>query len=223
MIRRRCASGRRRIDETGDAGMSLVELLVAMFVASILLAGVATVFSGTLSSVRTVNVKTATAAEARIAMESISRNLRVAVKASGQTSALATATDSSLAFYALLNRTNVPGAIPLPTLVEYSWSANCLAEAKTPGRMNSLGVLVWDTGRTSTCVAHTSVAPTFTYYLDSVTTTALAVPATGLSAVVRPTVTSVRAAVTVKDPNNPGVTGVPVQSRITLINVLNGG
>jgi len=225
MTRRLFAAGRGRaadLDDAGDAGLSLVELLVAMFVTSILLAGVATVFTGTLTGVRKVNVKTATSADARISMEAMSRTIRVAVEPSGQPSAIAVATDHTLSFYALLNRTGTAGAQPLATLVEYAWSANCVTEAQTPGRLNSSGVLVWDTGRTVKCLARTSVAPDFAFFVDGVTAVPLIVPASGLTAMARQTVYSIQATVTVKDPSNADVSGVPVRDRVTLVNVLNG-
>jgi type II secretory pathway pseudopilin PulG len=202
--------------------MSLVELLVAMFVTGILLAGVATVFAGTLNGVRTVNTKTSTTADARISMEAITRTLRVAYKPTGKTSAIALATDHTLSFYALLNRTGVAGATPLPAFIEYDWAGNCLTEAKTPGRINAVGALVWDTGRTSKCLARTTIPPDFGYYPDSVTSTPLPVPSGGLASLPSQTVDSIEITVTVKDPGNPTVGGVPIVSRVTLINVLIG-
>jgi prepilin-type N-terminal cleavage/methylation domain-containing protein len=205
-----------------DAGMTLVELLVAMFVTSILLAGLATVFTGTLGAVRTVNVKTSTTADGRIAMEAMTRTIRVAYQPSDQSSALILATSSKLSFYALLNRTGVNTAIPLTSLIEYDWDGTCITEAQTPGRTNSAGVVVWDTGRVSKCLARTSVAPTFAYYTSGNSSAALVVPSAGLIDADRQLVVSIQVSVTVKDAANPSVTGVTVSDRITLINVQTG-
>jgi prepilin-type N-terminal cleavage/methylation domain-containing protein len=210
---------RLRDREPDDAGMTLVELLVAMFVTSILLAGVATVFTGTLGAVRTVNVKTSTTADGRIAMEAITRTVRVAFQPSGQSSALILATTSKLSFYALLNRTGVNTATPLASLIEYDWDGTCITEAQTPGRTNGAGAVVWDTGRVSKCLARTSVAPSFAYYTSGSSSTPMVVPTAGLIDTDRQDVVSIQASVTIKDAANPSVTGVPVSDRITLINV----
>ena len=202
-----------------DTGLSLVELLVAMFVASILLAGVATVFTGTLRAVRTVNVKTSTSADGRIAMEAMTRTIRVAFQPSNQTTAIASATANTLTFYSLINRTGVNTAIPLPSFIEYGWDGTCITEAQTPGVTNAAGVLVWDTGRVSKCLARTSVAPVFNYYTTGSGTTPLTIPAGGLTAMTRQTVVSIQVALTISDAANPTVTGVPVTDRITMINV----
>lgn len=224
-----CAARADRDGRGPDAGMTLVELLVAMFVTSILLAGVATVFSGTMRGVRTVNTKTGTTADARIAMEAISRTLRVAIIPTNESSALVTAGPSTLTFYALINRTGSATATPLPSLIEYAWNGTCVTEAQTLGRTltvpaSSGSTLAWDTGRTSKCLARTSIAPVFSYYKADASSganafTLIALPPSGLALAARQTVISVRAAITISDANNPDVSGVPVTDQVTLINV----
>lgn len=215
--------GRVRAARRDDTGMSLVELLVAMAITTVLLAGVATVFSGTMKGVRSVNARTSLAADGRISMESISRTLRVAVKPAGQSAAIASATDHTLTFYALLNRTGSPATTtPLATFVEYGWDGTCVTEAKTPGRINSSGVLVWDTGRVSKCLVRTSIEPDFSYYIDGTTTTAIVVPTGGLTALTRQTVESVSVTVNMRDPNNTSVKAFAMTGRVTLTNVVNG-
>jgi Tfp pilus assembly protein PilW len=206
--------------------MTLVELMIAMFVTSILLASVATVFTGTLRGVRTVNAKTSTAADARIAMEAISRTLRVAYTPAEEDSALVSATATSLSFYALLNRTgSASSALPLPTLIEYGWDGTCLTEAQTPGRNLSVAsstgsIMAWDTGRVSKCLARTTVAPDFSYYLNAAAGTEIPIPAVGgLSLTARQTVGSIEFALTIQDPNTSDIKGVPIVDRATLINV----
>jgi prepilin-type N-terminal cleavage/methylation domain-containing protein len=208
-----------RATQRDDAGMSLVEVLVAMFVTSILLAAVGTVFTGTLRGVRAINVKTSTTADARIAMEAMTRTLRVAYLPSNQTSTIASATGSAVSFYSLINRTGSTTATPLPTFVEYYWSGNCVNEAQTPGRINTAGVLVWDTGRIAKCLARTSVAPVFAYYTSGSSASAITIPGTGLVLTDRQSVVSIQASLTVQDPANSGIAGIPITDRITMINV----
>jgi Tfp pilus assembly protein PilW len=205
--------------------MTLVELMVAIFVTSILLAGVATVFTTTLRAARTVNIKASSTADARIAMEAMSRTLRVAYLPAGETAAIVSATANALSFYALINRTGVATAQPLPTLIEYSWDGTCLNEAQTPGRTLSVpsadgSTMAWDTGRATKCLARTSIAPVFAYYLSGSDPSAMTIPTGGLSATDLPTVESVQASVTIKDPANPSIGGIPMTDRVTLVNVL---
>jgi prepilin-type N-terminal cleavage/methylation domain-containing protein len=212
----------RADDGADDRGISLVELLVAMMVGSILLAGVATVFIGTLRAVRTVNVKTASAADVRLGMESMSRTLRVAVQPAGTDAAVVSATSSSVSFYALLNRTGAAAtAQPTPTLVEYAWNGTCVTEAQTPARTVTSPpatgpFYAWDTGRQSRCVFRTAVAPVFTYYGDGVTTTALDLTA----GATRADIESVQVVLTAKDAANSDVSPVVSTARVTLRNVV---
>jgi Tfp pilus assembly protein PilW len=196
-----------------------VELLVAMMVGSILLAGVATVFIGTLRAVRTVNVKTASAADLRLGMEAMTRTLRVAVQPAGTDAAVVSSTASSISFYALLNRTTATTQ-PAPTLVEYAWNGTCVTEAQTPARTlaspaTNGPLYAWDTGRQSKCLFRTAVAPVFTYYGDGVTTTAL-----NLTTASRADIESVQVALTARDAANSDVSPVTSTARVTLRNVV---
>lgn len=210
---------RLRAADRTDAGMTLVELLIAMFITSILLAAVASVFAGTMKNVRVVNTKAATTADGRIAMEAITRTIRVAFQPSNQVSALALANTNTLSFYALINRTGVNTSTPLPSLIEYGWDGTCLTEAQTPGRLNASSILVWDTGRVNKCLARTTIKPVFAYYLTGNATTPLTVPGTGLAAATLQTVQSIQVTVNVQDATNPSITGVPFTDRVTMINV----
>jgi prepilin-type N-terminal cleavage/methylation domain-containing protein len=209
-----------------DAGMTLVETLVAISITSILLAGVATVFSGTLRGVNAVNVTTATTGTARIAMEAMTRTIRVAILPATPTnqspavlSALSSATTNGLAFYALINRTGSDTNIPTPTFVQYSWDGTCINEAQIPQRTKPDGTYAWDTGGSTKCLARTSIAPVFSYYTNGTSITPLTVPPLGLSASSLQTVKSIGLTVTIRDPRNPSVGAVPVTDRVTLVNV----
>jgi prepilin-type N-terminal cleavage/methylation domain-containing protein len=67
---------RRR--EPDEQGMTLVELMVAMFATAILLAGVGTVFVGALRSLRVVTAKADLTSDAQLAMQTMTGRLRAA-------------------------------------------------------------------------------------------------------------------------------------------------
>jgi hypothetical protein len=87
--------------------------------------------------------------------------------------------------------------------------------------------MVWDTGRTSKCLARTMDEPLFEYFPNSAAITPIPMPIPppvppGLTGLTRQTVTSLQVTVTVRDPGNPTIGAVPIVSRVTLINVLIG-
>lgn len=231
---RRLAPARDRARRSPDAGMSVVETVVAMSIASILLAGIATVFIGSLQVVRVVTAKTATTADARIGMEAMTRSMRVAVRPDGLSSALVSATGSTVSFYALLNRTGGTSA-PTPTLVAYAWDGTCLNQSLTTASAvanppASGPFYTWPTtNRTTTCLLRTTTAPTFTYFASGllssggVATAPLTVPAGGLDTATLPTVQSIGISLTAKDATAAGVNGVTMVDRVTLTNVVAGG
>jgi prepilin-type N-terminal cleavage/methylation domain-containing protein len=198
----RVVSTGRRHD---DRGVSLVELSVAMLIGSILLAATAAAFVGAMRTVRVVNTSTSSVADARLAMEAITRTLRVAYKPAGQPSAVVSAGRNGIRFWALLNRTGAPTlSDPPPTLVDYGWSGNCVTETQTVG-----GVV-----RTK-CLVRTVVRPVFTYYSTG-TATAAALPDTP------PDLTAVRSVqvdLKVQTPGDPSASALPVVTRVTLQNI----
>ncbi len=212
-----------------ETGLSLIELMVAMVIASLLFAAVGTVFVGTLRGTRTVNTKTSTGADVRLAMEAMSRTLKVATKPVGETAAFRTATSTGMSFFALLNRTGSQSTSePIPTLVAYTWSssANCLTESQTPGTPKASppsGGPFYDysTGTTSKCLLSTISPPSFIYYPSGNLTATAMTPATGLSTSNMALVRSVLVTLIATDPNNPTVAGIPAETRISLENLIN--
>jgi prepilin-type N-terminal cleavage/methylation domain-containing protein len=197
-----------------DRGVSLVELSVAMMIAGILLSATAAAFMGAMRTVRSVNASTSSVADARTAMEAVTRTLRVAYKPAGQPSAVVSAGPTSIRFWALLNRTGAPTLTdPPPTLVDYAYTGGCLTETQTVG----------GTPRAK-CLVRTTVAPTFTYFSSGAATVAGApvapLPATPPDLTV---VRSVQVSLTVRTPNNPAATALPVVTRVTLQNVRGSG
>jgi Tfp pilus assembly protein PilW len=212
--------------------LTLVELLVAMAVGTVLLAGVGTVFVATLTGVRTTNVKTSTGADVRLAIEAMTRTLKVADVPYGEDAAFVSASTSAMSFYALLNRSGAAStAEPIPTLIQYSWSAStkCLTEKQTAGTAIAAPATGgpyydWTTAPTQTkCLLRTTTAPTFTYFNSSlITAAALSGASSGLNAADLVAVRSVELLLVATDPSNPQITGVPANTRVTLENVLVG-
>jgi prepilin-type N-terminal cleavage/methylation domain-containing protein len=224
--------GRRRNQEPErDSGYSLVELLVAMGVASVLLVAIGVVFMAVTKGVRTIDTQISTAGDGRIAMEAMTRTLRVAaippILPTGATkSAVVTATAASVSFYALLNRTGSPAtSTPNPTLVAYSYDGACINQSLTPQRTAADGSVSWDQNTSTTCLARTTVAPAFSYFVNGLADTSAIspVPAGGLSAATLPTVRSVQVSIGVRDAKNPTVKAVSLTDRVTLTNVPSAG
>lgn len=211
-----------------DAGMSLIELLVAMVVSALLLGAVSTVFVGTLRGTRTVNTKTSTGADVRLATEAMTRTLKVATKPYGEAAAFVSASSTGMSFYALLNRTGSQSASePIPTLVTYSYASNCLTEYQTPGSAVASPpaggpYYSWPvSARRSKCLLRSTTSPAFTFFDSGDLSAAAMTPATGLSAGDLSLVRSVQITLTATDPNNANVAGVPAETRVSLENLIN--
>jgi prepilin-type N-terminal cleavage/methylation domain-containing protein len=151
---------RRRL--SGDAGMSLAELLVAMAVTSLVLVMGGAMFAGTYRTTQIAQAKTTSSSDARIAMELLSRDLRVAIKPSGQPSAIVFAGPDQVTFF----RSRGPATPTTDPVVDKLWywvdaSAHCLARATAVQ-----GVGGWPTTRPAGgCVAQGDLHPEiFTYF-----------------------------------------------------------
>jgi Tfp pilus assembly protein PilW len=226
---RRSVRGRSSQART-DTGITVVEFVVAMALLAVILAAVGTVFLSSVRITRTLTVKTATTADARIALEAMTRTLRVALRPKGEAVALTVAKTDTITFYTSINRSGTTTAQP-PAQVQYAWNGTCLNEVVTPGRtLTNPGTAgpfyAWDTGTTTKCLIRTTAAPTFTYYVSGQIASGgtdvapITVPGTGLDQATRVTVQSIGISMTVTDPSNPDVTGTPVLDRVTLTNVL---
>jgi prepilin-type N-terminal cleavage/methylation domain-containing protein len=206
-----------------DSGYTLVELLTAMGLASVLLVAIAVVFTATTKGVRTIDTQVSTTADGRIAMEAMTRSMRVAAipGAGGQTSAILSATSNSVSFFALLNRTGSPAATtPNPTLVAYTWDGTCLNESQTPQRTAADGSVLWDQNTSTKCLARTTKLPVFTYYTSGLATaTTLVPPSAGLTLANRKLVMSIQVDLSIIDPKNPTVKAILLTDRVTLTNV----
>jgi hypothetical protein len=196
----------------------VVEFTVAAALGALLLAASATAFVGAMRAVRSVSVSTTSLADTRVAMEAVTRTLRVAYKPSAATSAVLLAQPNRVRFYALLNRTGSPTLVEPPaTLVEYTYTAGCLTETQT------IGVTT-----TTKCLVRTSVAPTFTYYTSGAAAVG-GVPVTALpsspqvASASLPDIRSVGVSLTVRPAGAPANTSLPVDSRVTFENLAAAG
>ncbi len=184
----------------------------------LILAASATAFLATMRTVGSVSVSTTSVADARVAMEAVTRTLRVAYKPKSATSAVLVAAPNRVQFWALLNRTGSASlAEPLPTLVEYQYTGGCLTESQTFGGIT----------RTK-CLVRTTVAPSFTYYtsgalaVGGVPVTPMAT-STPVAAVSLPDIRSVEVQLTVLPTGVPAGGALPVISRVTFENLAAAG
>lgn len=215
-----------------DAGVSLVELLVAAAVGSVVLVGVGTVAVGALTASRTIAVRSGIGADSRLAGEALTRSLRTAVRPKGEDAALIAGTATGVRFYALLNRSGAAQTTDaVPSLVELGWDGGCVTRRITPGvpvpNPSSGGPYwTWTPGGAAVCLVRTTTAPAYSYYAvpvvssGGVDTAPVALTAGALGTSDLATVQSVQVALTVVAPNHPEVPGASLLSRVTLTNVL---
>jgi type II secretory pathway pseudopilin PulG len=212
-----------------DAGMTVIETVVAMSLAGVLLAVVGSVYLSSLSAMSDQRARTSLTAEARIVMESVARRTRVAIRPAGEAAAIVTATPTSLTLYSSVMADGVT-TDPAPVKAEYYVDRGCLMEARTPARklaspLPSGQLYAWDTGRRVACLAHLRGDPVFSYYdsaaltVGGTTVPPLPVPGGGLTAAVRTNVRSIGLSLTVADPQRQTAGGVPLSTRVTLTNL----
>ena len=163
-----------------DDGVSMPELMVTMLVMSVVLAGLATLFIGSLKTAVGTQARLEEVSDARIAVSSMGRTLRTAIlpsqlydSASTASAAFISADPRAISFYA--NVDNVNNAVG-PTRVRY-WvdSAGVMYESKQVPDARAPGVTRFDyctpgpgcTTLTQKPIARgvpTGSTPIFTYY-----------------------------------------------------------
>lgn len=224
---------RLRARQRSDDGVGLPELLVSMIVFAIVMAAVVAVFTNTIDIVRFVSTKTSTTADASIAMEAMTRSIRVAVIPTGESAAIVSAQPGRLVFYSSLNRGAGQTGVR-PTRVTYAYNAGtgCLQETQVPATDSAVPgrPFVWTSAGTTKCLIRTAAAPEFVFFADGrvvgsdgttpvapLPMTAGVLPADSLDDVV-----SIQMSLTVTDPAAVDVRGTRVTDRVTLANVLFG-
>ncbi|NHC46015.1 PulJ/GspJ family protein [Motilibacter aurantiacus] len=217
----------RRRSVRGDAGITLTELIVAMFVGSIVLSGVAALTISTQKSVSQAMARAGATADVRTALAYMSRRLRVAVPPGGGTAgAFEAAGPRSVTFYASLVAPGSTGT-PAPTKIEFyvDTAAGCLVEARTAA-VGAGAPYTWpSSGRRTTCIALGSINPAgqrlFTFYATPGATTPLATDASGaVTARDLPAIESVAVDLAVAPTKPAGTAPSQARTRLTLTNLL---
>jgi hypothetical protein len=213
---------RNRGARATDDGVTVVELVVASAVGSLLLAVVATLVIGALRTIDVLTVRSGTVGDARIALEAMSRNIRVAAQPPGASAALVSASPTELSFWALLDRgAPASDAPPTPTFVRYRYVGNCLTQSLTPAPGGTVTVTPPAATGPAGCLLRTVRPPVFTYYRVGEPTGASPLPASPqLAAADLLQVGSVRVLVQVQDPRRPDVAPLPVTVQVALENVV---
>lgn len=216
---------------SGDEGTSLAELLVVMAISSVLLLAVGTIFTTSLKLTKDVNSRTGATTDAKLAMDTAARRLRVAVRpkenADSITPMLVSASATSIKFYASVSPTGTTTAV-LPTLIEYSIDATsgCFREARTPATSTTSSgqtTLTWPvSSRRSRCLVFGQVnaggAGVFTYYAAPAATTPIALVGGQLPATSLNEVRSIALRMTVRDTALSEARPTTVETRVGLVN-----
>lgn len=220
-------SGTNRRSRRPDAGFSLPEVLVAMALTSILLAALAGVFLSDLRTTSRISAKVTATADARLAADTMSRRLRVAVAPDASSAAFETTDPRSVTFYASLVGAAAGGVTtreidPKPTRVEYTVvdttfsgeDTTCLREVLTPAAGSAAPYSFPSTGATSRCLAYGVIngdgADLLTYYQSG----------SGMaSAVTRDDVRSVRVSLAVTATQGGQRATTSASTRVTCPNV----
>lgn len=215
-----------------EAGLTLVELLVAMALTSVVLAGLGLVFASTLRTTSKITVRSDTTFDAREAVDAMSRRVRVAYPAVAGAPAFKTATPQEMSFYASINGgatgiSAAPSVNPAPTLVTYRLAdvnhdgraTKCLQETLVTARGDGASFNFSPPAATrSTCLAYGEIrvgpGSPFRYFTDD---------QAGTDGGARQTtdpclVTSVQLSMGVSQPSIGGVASTSASSRILLTN-----
>jgi hypothetical protein len=205
-----------------DDGVTLVELAVASAIGSVLLVVVAVLVIGALRTIDVLTVRSGSVGDARIALEAMSRNIRVAVQPPGASAALVSASSNQLSFWALLDRGGAPAdAAPTPTFVTFGYDGRCLTQTLTPAPGGAVTVTPPAATGPTGCLLRTTRPPVFTYYpTGDPATAASPLPANPqLTAGDLLRVGSVRVVVQAQDPRRTDIAPLPVTVQVALENV----
>lgn len=214
MLRRRIADHRMK----NDAGMSLVELLVAMGVLSIVMVIVTNLFVTVVATTQAANTARSAVGQAGNAMDEIARVVRMGTSnaVSGSSTpdpAVVSGTGTALT---VLSYVDTTASAPLPTKVAFTVDAGVLTEARTVFLPSgSLAVIGSTTTSRQVASGLTSIGFTYADSAGRVLTPA----ASGLSDGQRALVTTIT--VTVTAPNSSRGTDDPIvlSNSVLLTNV----
>lgn len=208
-----------------DAGMGLVELVVAMAVSAVVLLALGTTFDGALRTSGTATTRISNTAELRLAMDTVARRLRVAVPPRSGAAAFEEAKPRSVRFYASISTPGDTSDKP-PVLVTYTITANCLQETRTTPTGTSELDWSWTPGAatTTTCLARGAVnadgGALFTYFPNGSLTAAALGDSTGVATADLSKIAGVAVHGSVKASATSATPATSASTRVTLVNVL---
>jgi hypothetical protein len=213
---------------TDDSGLSLAELLVAMMLSSVVFVVGGTMLNSTLRQRAFADAKTTSQADARIAVELLTRDLRVAVPepGAGSKSAFSYASPRKITFYS-----QAGGSTPVISKITYEVDATseCLRRTTTPYTAGSFP----SSATTTRCVApglvNTDGQALFAFYriLQDATTAPveITVPSGGYAPPTQEDplkfIASVRITLWLRAQDHVEVTPTVVDHSITLVNQSN--
>lgn len=209
--------------------MSLAELIVTMSISTLILTVAATLFTVSLGQSRVAAAKTTSGSDARIGMEIVSRDLRVAIAPVPAVPAVSSAAADQLTFY-ISRGTSTATTDPTITKVWF-WIdsvARCLRKATAPATLSG-GAYGPAARPLGTCVARGTInadgSALFTYYPRATTGTPtplpLALSAGSVAAADLSRVASVDVSLKVTTVSDRTVRPSELRERITLANVTN--
>lgn len=201
----------------GDEGFSLVELLVAMAVLSIVMVMVTNLFVTVTRATQSANVSRNAVGQASNAMDEITRTVRLAspnaVAGTTPSPAVASGTSSTIT---VLTYVDTAAGSPMPTQVAFALNSGALQETRTAS--NPSGTFAVFTGAATTRTVASGLTSIAFGYADA-SGTAITPSGTGLTAAQQAQVATVT--VTVTAPSISGGTSDPIvlTSTVLLTNV----
>lgn len=158
-----------RTDITGEAGFSLPEMLVAMLVGSIIITAALGLLEVTMKRSRDVAVRVDAVQRGRLAMDSITRQLRSQVCLNASTAPLVNASANQVTFYGDLREApSGPVQVPYEHTLRYEPAGKRIVQEIRTGTMGADGTVSygWPQSRVLlTDVGPDGATPMFRYYM----------------------------------------------------------
>lgn len=194
-----------------DEGLGLPELLVTVFLGSLILGVVATTFATARGTVSGISARTTNTQQQRVALDSLTKNLRTAVDVPTVPSGFCYARPNEVMFYAQIVAPDL-----LPTLMRFSVDANRnLVEQRSPAGSAVAPCTTTTFGRTRILANNVlRTQPLFTY--KKIDGTDLSAIGTGVADLTAIDAISIRLAV-----QTPTVPAVPQTTVTTFVRLPN--
>lgn len=215
-----------RLRPRNDAGFGLPEFVVSMAMSGILLLALGTTFAGSLTSSSKNSTRISDTADLRLAMDTVARRLRLAVRPAPGAAAFEVAGPRTVRFFAAMDKPGVDAEQP-PTLVEYAVTPTCLEERRTTPSGTTEATWSWTVGATTTttCLVRGAVnadgAALFTYYAGiALTAPVLGTPTTSVATADLGSIQGVQATLAVQKSATSNVPASRASTRVALVNLL---